>query len=70
MTVNNDQIPLLKNRLKEIEQEQIKIREAINALCIEEGILNLQFYRLKRQEKELGQEALKINRFLHPDIIA
>ncbi len=70
VAVNNDQIQLLKNRLKEIEQEQIKIREAIEALCIEEGILNLELYRLKRQEKELDQEALKINRFLQPDIIA
>ena len=65
-----DQIELLKGRLKEIEIEQQKIRHAIEAIRCEEGVISFAFYRLSRQEKELNGEIIKINRYLHPDIIA
>ena len=34
------------------------------------GTLNMDYFRLKRESKQLQEQIIQINRSLHPDIIA
>jgi hypothetical protein len=68
----DESIDLLKKKLEQIEKKKFAIDQAIQSLCgsVIEGSVNLEFYRLRKVRDSLQDEIVRINRFIHPDIIA
>jgi hypothetical protein len=68
----NESLDLLKDQLDRIESKKSEIDRAIQQLSVNrtDGSVNFEFYRLKKKQDSLKDEIVRIQRALHPDIIA
>lgn len=61
----------LQNKLQQLQKQQCEIDGRINQIGrAKSGVLNMDFFRLKKQKEEIREEVVKIHGMLRPNIIA
>lgn len=61
----------LQMQLQKLRQQQTDLDGKLNkAVRSNSGVLNMDFFRIKKQKEEVREQVIKIHGMLRPDIIA
>lgn len=61
----------LQMQLQKLRQQQTDLSDQLDKTSrAESGVLNMDFFRIKKQKNEVRDQVVKINGMLRPDIIA
>lgn len=61
----------LKAQLQKLRERQSDLDHKLDETTrVRSGVLNMDFFRIKKQKEELREQVIKIHGMLRPDIIA
>lgn len=61
----------LQSQLQKLKEQQVDLdQKLVSAKRLNEGALNMDFFRMKKQQEEIREQMVKIHGMLRPDIIA
>ena len=61
----------LQSQLQKLKVQQTDLDDQLNnSVRSKEGALNMDFFRIKKQQEEVREQVVKIHGMLRPDIIA
>ena len=61
----------LQSQLQRLREQQTNLDQQMdNSARVRSGALNMDFFRIKKQQEEVREQMVKIHGMLRPDIIA